>query len=68
MDSLKQNIAVLVVCQTLLLAISSTAVSVSSLAGQSLAANKRLSFLPVTAFMLGAALTTYPASLPGADR
>jgi len=63
MESLKQNLAVLVACQTLLLAISSTVVSVSSLAGQSLAANKLLSSLPVTAFMLGAALTTYPASL-----
>jgi MFS family permease len=54
---------VLVACQTLLLAISSTVVSVSSLAGQSLAGNKLLSSLPVTFFMLGAALMTYPASL-----
>ncbi|MFZ4855593.1 MAG: MFS transporter [Desulfuromonadaceae bacterium] len=59
----KQNIVVLVVCQTFLLAISSTVVSVSSLVGQSLAGNKLLSSLPVTAFMLGAAVTTYPASL-----
>lgn len=63
MNDVKQNISVLIICQTLLLAISSTVVSVSSLAGQSLAGNKLLSSLPVTAFMLGGAVTTYPASL-----
>ena len=63
MIEVKRNITVLVVCQMLLLGISSTVVSVSSLAGQALAGNKLLSSLPVTTFMLGAAITTYPSSL-----
>lgn len=63
MNNIKQNITVLVIGQTLLLTISSTVVSVSSLAGQAMAGNKLLASLPVTTWMLGAALMTYPASL-----
>jgi len=63
MNNVKQNITVLVIGQTLLLTISSTVVSVSSLAGQAMAGNKLLASLPVTTWMLGAALMTYPASL-----
>jgi MFS family permease len=63
MNTDKTNILVLVLGQVLLLAISSTFISVSSLAGHSLADNKLLASLPVTAFMFGAAVTTYPASL-----
>ncbi len=63
MENAKSNILVLVVGQVLLLAMSSTFISISSLVGHSLAENKLLASLPVTAFMLGAAVTTYPASL-----
>lgn len=63
MNNLKQNIVILACCQAVLFLISSTVVSVSSLAGHALSANKLLSSLPITTWMLGAALITFPASL-----
>ena len=63
MDNSKWNIAMLTLCQAMLFAISATVVSVSSLAGHDLASDTHLASLPVTAWMLGAALTTLPFSL-----
>jgi MFS family permease len=59
----KKNIAVLAGCQALLFTSNSTAIALSGLAGYSLATNKALATLPVTAWVIGGALTTFPASL-----
>jgi hypothetical protein len=59
----KKNIAVLAGCQALLFTSNSTAIALSGLAGYALATNKALATLPVTAWVVGGALTTFPASL-----
>jgi len=59
----KKNIAVLAGCQALLFTCNSTAIALSGLAGYALATNKALATLPVTAWVIGGALTTFPASL-----
>lgn len=53
----------LAACQALLLTNSSTLIAVNSLAGLAIASDKRLATLPVTAYVLGSALSTLPASL-----
>ena len=58
-----KNVAVLAACQALLLANNSTVIALNGLAGYVLAANKSLATLPVTAWVVGAALTTFFASL-----
>jgi MFS family permease len=58
-----KNVALLAACQALLLANNSTVIALNGLAGYALAANKSLATLPVTAWVVGAALTTYFASL-----
>ena len=63
METARKNIAVLAGCQALLLANNSTVIALNGLAGYALAANKALATLPVTGWVLGAALTTFPASL-----
>ena len=57
-----RNTAVLAVCQALLLTINSTVITLNGLAGFQLAANKSLATLPVTCWVLGAAMATFPAS------
>ncbi|MGB7543875.1 MAG: MFS transporter, partial [Burkholderiales bacterium] len=63
MDTARKNVAVLAACQALLLTNNATAIALNGLAGYALAANKSLATLPVTGWVIGAALTTYPASL-----
>jgi MFS family permease len=63
MEIAKKNVAVLSACQALLFTNNSTAIALNGLAGYALAANKALATLPVTGWVIGAALTTFPASL-----
>ena len=63
MNSAKKNVALLSACQALLLTNNSILVATNGLAGYALAADKALATLPVTAYVIGAALTTVPASL-----
>jgi MFS family permease len=62
-DTAKKNVAVLATCQALLFTNNSTAIALNGLAGYALAANKALATLPVTAWVIGGALSTLPASL-----
>ena len=63
MDKANKNVALLSACQGLLLTNNSILVATNGLAGFALAADKSLATLPVTAYIVGAALTTLPASL-----
>ncbi|MGB5082728.1 MAG: MFS transporter [Burkholderiales bacterium] len=63
MDTAKKNIAALATCQALLFTNNATAIALNGLAGYALASNKALATLPVTAWVLGGALSTLPASL-----
>jgi MFS family permease len=58
-----RNVAALAACQGLLITNNITVISIGSLAGFMLAANKALSTLPATAYILSGALSTYPISL-----
>src|SRR5689334_2584324 len=62
-DTAKKNVALLATCQALLFTNNSTVIALNGLAGYALAANKALATLPVTGWVVGAALTTFPASL-----
>jgi MFS family permease len=62
-DRDRRNVAVLAGCQALLLTNNVMMVAVNGLAGLALAPAAALATLPVTAFVVGAALTTMPASL-----
>jgi MFS family permease len=62
-SSTTRTVAALAACQALLITNNITAISIGSLAGFMLAANKSLSTLPATAYILGGALSTYPISL-----
>lgn len=63
MTGARRNVAVLACLQALLLCNSATAIAVNALAGHALAPNKLLSTLPVTGWVVGGAVITYPASL-----
>jgi MFS family permease len=63
MDRARKNVAVLAACQALLFTNNSTAIALNGLAGYALASNKTLATLPVTGWVIGAALSTFPASL-----
>ena len=63
MDKAQKNVALLSACQGLLLTNNSILIATNGLAGYALAADKALATLPVTAYIVGAALTTLPASL-----
>jgi MFS family permease len=63
MDRARKNVAVLAACQALLFTNNSTAIALNGLAGWALASNKALATLPVTGWVIGAALSTFPASL-----
>jgi len=62
-DTAKKNVAALAACQALLFTNNSIAIALNGLVGYALASNKALATLPVTAWVLGGALSTLPASL-----
>ena len=63
MDKAQKNVALLSACQGLLLTNNSILIATNGLAGYALANDKAFATLPVTAYIVGAALTTMPASL-----
>ncbi|HUQ29425.1 MAG TPA: MFS transporter [Usitatibacter sp.] len=63
MDGARRNVFLLACCQGLLLTNAVTLVAVSSLVGYAIAANKALATLPATIYVIGAALSTFPASM-----
>ena len=63
MDNVRKNVALLSACQGLLMTNNSILIATNGLAGYALAADKSLATVPVTAYILGAALTTVPLSL-----
>jgi len=63
MKSAKRNVAVLATAQALLFTNNATAIAINGLAGYALAGNKSLATLPVTFWVIGAAIATFPASM-----
>ena len=63
MDAARKNVALLSTCQALLFTNSVTLIAINGLAGYALAADRGLATLPVTAQVIGSALSTIPASL-----
>jgi len=63
MERAHKNVALLSACQGLLLTNNSILIATNGLAGYALADDKSLATLPVTAYIVGAAMTTMPASL-----
>lgn len=62
MTSQNRNVALLCATQALLFTNNTILISINGLAGYALAADKSLATLPVTAYVVGAALTTMPVS------
>jgi len=62
-EKTRKNVALLSACQALLLTNNSILIATNGLAGYALAQDKTLATLPVTSYIVGAALTTVPASL-----
>lgn len=63
MELAKRNVVVLATCQALLFTNNSTLIALNGLVGYAIAPDKRLATLPVTGWVIGAALTTFFASL-----
>jgi predicted MFS family arabinose efflux permease len=63
MEHARRNVFLLACCQALLLTNNVTLIALNGLAGFALADNKALATLPVTGYVVGAALSTFPASL-----
>ena len=63
MEHARRNVFLLACCQALLFTNNVTLISLNGLAGFALADNKALATLPVTGYVVGAALSTYFASL-----
>ena len=63
MEHARRNVFLLACCQALLLVNNVTLISLNGLAGFALADNKALATLPVTGYVVGAALSTFPASM-----
>jgi MFS family permease len=63
MHSAKKNVAILATAQALLFTNNSTVIAINGLAGYALATNKALATLPVTGWVIGAAIATFPASM-----
>ncbi|MBE2259183.1 MAG: MFS transporter [Candidatus Accumulibacter sp.] len=63
MPSPRRNIALLAAAQALLLTNGVTLVAINGLLGMQLAADKRLATLPITTYVIGAALAALPAAL-----
>ena len=62
MDRTRKNVALLAACQALLLTNNAILIATNGLAGFLLAPNPTFATLPVTCYILGAAMTTVPAS------
>lgn len=62
-SSARRQITLLVVCQALLYVNNVTLIAVNGLAGLALAPSPLWATLPITTYVIGAALTTVPASL-----
>lgn len=62
MNQAKKNVALLSVCQGLLLTNNSVLITINALAGYALADDKTLATLPITMYFLGSTLTTLPLS------
>jgi MFS family permease len=63
MEHARRNVFLLACCQALLFTNNVTLISLNGLAGFALASNKALATLPVTGYVVGAALSTFAASL-----
>jgi MFS family permease len=63
MDHSRRNVFLLACCQALLLTNNVTLIALNGLAGFALADNKALATLPVTGYVVGSAISTFPASL-----
>ncbi len=63
MEHARRNIFLLACCQALLFTNNVTLIALNGLAGFALAGTKTLATLPVTGYVVGAALSTFPASL-----
>jgi len=63
MEVAKRNVLVLATCQALLFTNNSTLIALNGLVGYAIAPDKRLATLPITGWVVGAALTTFFASL-----
>ena len=61
-NSIRRNLSLLVACQGLLFTNNSTLIAINGLVGLSLAPYAGLATLPVTAWVLGGAIATMPAS------
>ena len=59
----RRNVLLLACCQALLLTNAVTLIAIGALAGYELAADKALSTLPATIYVIGGALTAFPASM-----
>ena len=59
MEIAKRNVVVLATCQALLFTNNSTLIALNGLVGYAIAPDKRLATLPVTGWVIGAALTTF---------
>ena len=62
MNAEKKNVALLCATQALLFTNNTILIAINGLAGYALAADKSLATLPVTSYVIGAALTTLPVS------
>lgn len=62
MDQAKKNVALLCATQALLFTNNTILIAINGLAGYALATDKSLATLPVTSYVIGAALTTLPVS------
>ena len=63
MISTRRNVGVLAACQALLFTNNSTLIAINGLAGLALAPYAALTTLPITSWVVGAAIGTMPASL-----
>lgn len=63
MEHARRNVFLLACCQALLFTNNVTLIALNGLAGFALADNKVLATLPVTGYVVGAAISTFPASL-----
>jgi len=63
MNHAARNVFLLACCQALLFTNNVTLISLNGLAGFALADNKALATLPVTGYVVGAAISTFPASM-----
>jgi MFS family permease len=63
MNSTRRNVGLLAACQALLFTNNATLIAINGLAGLALAPRAALATLPVTAWVVGGAIATMPASL-----